>query len=166
MTDKRLVLMVGLPRSGKTTAARYISTQWQAPIVNPDAIRLALHGQAFYPQAEPMVWAIAKTMVRSLFLAGHDTVIVDACNNTKKRRAEWKSWQEEWELESVTVYETKEALLKRARDNSALIATIERMIEQYEPVEHGECAEDWYIDRKSDEEYQLVRQEGLEPSPN
>ena len=40
-------------RSGKTTWAR----QQGVPIVNPDAIRPALHGQRFEPRAESVVWA-------------------------------------------------------------------------------------------------------------
>ena len=35
-----LIVMVGLPRSGKTTWAR----KQGYPIVNPDSIRLAFHG--------------------------------------------------------------------------------------------------------------------------
>jgi predicted kinase len=64
---KRLVLTVGPPRAGKTTW----SQAQGVPIVNPDSVRLALHGRAFFPQAEAMVWAIVGVMVRSLFAAGH-----------------------------------------------------------------------------------------------
>jgi predicted kinase len=85
MSDNSLILTVGLPRSGKTTWAR--STGY--PMVNPDSIRLAICGQRFYGPAEPFVWAIAYTMVDALFKAGHETVVVDATNNTAKRRAEW-----------------------------------------------------------------------------
>ena len=84
---KTLIAMVGLPRSGKSTWAKKAGH----PIVSPDAIRLALHGQRFISEAEPFVWAIAKAMVRALFLAGHSAVILDATNNTRKRRDEWKS---------------------------------------------------------------------------
>lgn len=91
---KLLILTVGLPKSGKSTWAR----QTGLPIVNPDAIRLALHGQRYYGPAEPHVWAIAHTMVDALFMAGHPTVIVDACNNTDKRRQEWVSHQAEVRL--------------------------------------------------------------------
>jgi predicted kinase len=83
----RLILTVGLPRSGKTTWARAQGV----PVASPDAISRALHGQRFIGVAEPFVWAIAKLMVRALFLAGHPTVIVDATNTTQKRRDEWKS---------------------------------------------------------------------------
>lgn len=82
-----LILTVGLPYSGKSVWAR----NHGSPIVNPDAIRRALHGQRFVQEAEDMVWAMAKLMVRSLFMAGHTAVIVDACNNTLKRRDFWQS---------------------------------------------------------------------------
>lgn len=81
-----LVATVGLPRSGKTTWARSQSY----PIVNPDSIRLELHGQAFRPETERHVWAIAHTMVGCLFRAGHKVVILDATNTTRNRRDEWK----------------------------------------------------------------------------
>ena len=84
---KKLILTVGLPRSGKTTWAKKMNF----PIVNPDSIRLALHGNQFITEAEPMVWEIAKYMVKSLFLAGHNTVILDATNTTVKKRKEWLS---------------------------------------------------------------------------
>jgi len=83
--NKKIILTVGLPRSGKTTWSR----KQGHPIVNPDSIRLAMHGQRFYGPAEPWVWAMAYLMVDALLSAGHDTVIVDATNVTYKRRHEW-----------------------------------------------------------------------------
>ena len=84
----RLILTIGLPRSGKTTWAK----EQNCPIVNPDSIRLALHGKRFIKESELMVWAIAKYMVGALFLAGHDKVVFDATNTTEKRREVWKSF--------------------------------------------------------------------------
>ena len=86
---KTLILTVGLPRSGKSTWA--MKTGF--PVVNPDSIRLAVHGQPFIPEAEPLVWVTAKMMVRALFLAGHETVVLDATNLTEARRDEWNSSQ-------------------------------------------------------------------------
>ena len=93
---RRLHLMVGLPRSGKTTRALELGY----PIVCPDAIRLAIHGQAFIPEAEPVVWAHAKIMARALFLAGHNDVTIDATNTTFKRR---EFWIEEDSRSSITL---------------------------------------------------------------
>ena len=80
-----LILLVGLPRSGKSTWAK----EQMEPIVSPDSIRLALYGGVFCWEAEPMVWAMARYMVKALFLSGHDTVILDACNLTEHRRMDW-----------------------------------------------------------------------------
>jgi predicted kinase len=104
----RLILTVGLPRSGKSTWAK----KQGYPIVNPDAIRLALYGQRFIKEGEEMVWAIAKYMVRSLFLAGHETVTLDATNTTKRRRDEWLS--SNWRCEFKCIYTSKDECIKRA----------------------------------------------------
>jgi len=87
---KELILTIGLPRAGKSTWAR----KQGCPIVNPDSIRLALHGKNFLPKTGPMIWCIARYMVEALFLAGHDKIILDATNTTKERRDFWKS--EDW----------------------------------------------------------------------
>jgi predicted kinase len=127
---RTLILTVGLPRSGKSTWAR---TQG-VPIVNPDAIRLALHGQRYAAVAEPFVWAVTKTMVRALFGAGHETVILDATNTTHKRRDEWQS--SEWTV-AYHVFDTpKDVCLARARaeGDEYIIPVIERQAAQFEPV--------------------------------
>lgn len=102
-------MTVGLPQSGKSTWAKAQGY----PIVNPDSIRLAIHGQPFIKEAEPFVWATAKYMVRSLFLAGHDVVILDATNITRKRRDEWKG---PWDRACCEFWEGSEECKKRAKD--------------------------------------------------
>jgi len=133
--DKKiLICTVGLPRSGKTTWAR----SQGYPIVSPDAIRLAIHGQRFLNRAEPLVWAIAKYMVRALFLAGHDRVILDATSNTRKRRDEWCS--HEWTT-YFKVFDTP-AKVCRARSEAMgdlnIVPQIERMTAEHEPLEIDE----------------------------
>ena len=124
-----LVLTVGLPKSGKTTWARGDG----APIVNPDAIRLALHGQRFVGEAEPFVWGIARVMVAALFRAGHGRVIVDATNTTRKRRAEWRS--ERWRTSVQTFAVDRQVCLARAHEaeDEEIVPVIHRMADQFEP---------------------------------
>jgi len=127
-TMPTLFATVGLPRSGKSTWARSQS----CPIVNPDAIRIALHGQRFAAPAEPFVWAIAKVMVKALFEAGHASVILDATNTTEARRKEWisKSWQTHWR-----VFDTpKDICIERAKLSGMpdLIPVIEKMAAEFE----------------------------------
>jgi predicted kinase len=129
MPEPTLICTVGLPRSGKTTYARSTGH----PIVNPDSIRLALHGRRFEALAEPFVWASAKLMVRSLFLAGHSRVIVDATNTTRKRRDEWKS--PDWRTAFHVIDTPAAECIRRAVEigDAEIIPIIERMAAQWEP---------------------------------
>lgn len=125
---KKLILTVGLPRSGKSTWAK----EQGYPIVNPDSIRLTLHGYDYIQEAEPMVWTIAKYMVNSLFIAGHKIVIVDATNITKKRRDFWKTnimCIDKWDIEYKLFNTSVEECAKRARDSGRedLLPVIEAM---------------------------------------
>lgn len=133
---KTLYLTVGLPRSGKSTWAQ----KQHVPIVNPDSIRLAVHGQPFYAPAEPYVWTIAKTMVLSLFLAGHDQVILDATNATKSRREQWLST--EWKTRCVVFDTPADICLERAGENAGLVGVITRMSKDWQAPD---MSEDWVI---------------------
>src|SRR5213083_2622687 len=82
-----LIAMKGLPRSGKSTLSAKFAKQTGAPIVRRDAIRLALHGQAYLSEAEPMVKTMSLYMIRALFLSGHQVVICDETNFSKAARA-------------------------------------------------------------------------------
>ena len=132
-----LILTVGLPRSGKSTWA----LKQGHPIVNPDAVRVALHGREYVGYAETMVWAICHYMVRALFEAGHAKVILDACNNSRKRRDAWES-SEEWDREFVIFPADKLLCSDRVdRDGQSalrLLGTIERMSKNQDLVSDDE----------------------------
>jgi predicted kinase len=131
----RLICTVGLPRSGKSTWAK--ATEW--PIVNPDSIRLALHGQRFFGPAEPLVWAIAHLMVEALRLAGNEAVILDATNVQQKRRAEWEAAYP-GALEYRLVPTPPEVCIARAmaQNDAEIIPVIERMAQQWDYPERWE----------------------------
>ena len=132
-----LEVLVGLPRSGKSTYAKQqLVCASPAVVVNPDSIRLALHGQRFIAEAEDFVWAIAKTMVRSLFLAGHNRVLIDATNMTRARRSFWKS--KSWQCLFVEFPTPVEVCMERAAGDPELQAVIQRMHKNYEPIGEDE----------------------------
>ena len=134
MVKRKLICTVGLPRSGKSTWAR----KQGHPIVNPDSVRLAMHGQRFQALAEPFVWAVVHCMVKALFLAGHNVVILDATNTTKKRRDEWIS--KGWDTVFLVVGTLAHECIRRAKaeGDEVIIPVIERMYESYEALEGSE----------------------------
>ena len=131
---KILWMMVGLPRSGKSTHAK----KFGFPVVSCDAIRQSLGCYPFVPAMEPWVWRIAHTMVESLFNAGHTAVVLDSCGHTKARRDEWKSKQ--YLRRFVTVNTPMEVCVERAvsTDQEYLIPVIERMAKEFEPCSEEE----------------------------
>lgn len=120
---KKLILTVGLPRSGKSTWA----LEQGHPVVNRDAIRKALYGQPYIQEAEDMVSAIEYYMVTSLFFAGHTTVIVDATHLRKKYIDRWSYGN--WDLQTRVFDASAETCIERAKADGRpeLIPIIERM---------------------------------------
>lgn len=135
-----LVMLIGLPKSGKSTAAADLGI----PIVCPDAIRLALHGQRYVQRAERQVWTIAHAMVRALFHAGHRRVALDACNTSRRRRDEWIAWASDeilqWEREALVCKTTRDTCVKRAEDvgDHEIVPVIDRMSEAIDPISPDE----------------------------
>jgi len=100
-----------------------------------------MHGQRFISAAEPLVWAMARYMVKALFLAGHETVILDATNTTKKRRAEWMcdgdfGWWVKYQPISTS---EAECLSRAAAMNDAeIVPIIKKMAAFFQPLTEAE----------------------------
>lgn len=133
-SSKLLICCVGLPYSGKSSWAR----KQTYPVVNPDSIRVAMHGYRYIARAEPFVWAIARVMVRSLFLAGHNIVILDATNTTRKRRDAWQS--EGWATMFKEFDATRDECYDRAvaADDDKILGIIDKMAIEAEPLADDE----------------------------
>jgi predicted kinase len=126
---RMLILTVGLPRAGKTTWAKSTGL----PIVSPDAIRYAIHGERFNRVAEPWVWQFAYTMASALLIAdGSRPVIVDATNVTDGRRAEWAKRFPNCVARIISTSATE--CIKRARDeeDEHIVPIIERMASEWD----------------------------------
>lgn len=131
MSDPRLIATIGLPRSGKSTYCRGLIEKGYA-VVNPDSFRLAIHGQAFNPTAEPFVWAAVYAAVDALTLAGNK-VVVDATNITEERRKPWKVRGAHF----ILIETGKDECVRRAVEESDgahrdLVPVIERMAAQWD----------------------------------
>lgn len=129
-----LLAMYGLPRSGKTTLCKQLSKELQAPVVNRDTIRLALHGHAYLGKAEPFVKAISNVMIEALFLYGAPIVICDETCYSRAARNALKS-----PLYDIRFYEVPtppEVCKERAiaTDQAYLLPVIDEMWGRREPL--------------------------------
>lgn len=88
MTTLTLTLMVGVSGSGKSTHAAKLAQSLPADIVEPDAIRLELTGNASDQSRNREVFQLAHSRAEAKLLAGIN-VVVDATNLDRKTRAEW-----------------------------------------------------------------------------
>jgi predicted kinase len=130
-----LIATVGLPRSGKSTILKKLAADLHAPIVKKDDIRLALHGQRYVPCAEDFVRAIAKVMIRSLFLSGSPIVIADETHYSRAARRHTED--PDWETQYLEVPTPPEVCKERAiaTGQPDLIPIIDGMWERFEPLD-------------------------------
>ena len=140
-TGCNLLMTYGLPRSGKSTWAR----EQAFPIVCPDAIRFAKTGVRWWGPIEHEVWATARTMVRALFLAGHDFVILDSTCGTRKQRDMFLSSPDVvWQRYSVELATPAEECIRRAESTYPdLMPVIKWMVENWEPIVGDENIKVW-----------------------
>jgi len=145
MKKGRLVMMVGVTKSGNSTyAAEFFPN---APKVSLNALRLSLFSRLGCSRSEQKtVMIVAKAMVHALFIAGHDTVVLDAMNTKKTHREDWKN-PNVW-LRSFYVMPCDEALSLRRLEQAAgpspdqyhasLIEHLPQLIKNYQPPTKAE----------------------------
>ena len=151
MSVKTLIVTVGLPRCGKSTWSK----EQKAVIVNPDSVRLAVHGERFIGRAEPWVWAISYVMADALFLAGHDTVIIDGTHVSKKRRDVWFNYKFSQDVKvKFKVFgdiSVSECIDRARKINDDLIQpVIERMATEWDVNNDENVKNNLYIEPGSD----------------
>ena len=127
--DNILICTVGLPRSGKSTWAK----RQGLPIVNKDSLRYAIYGQRFWAPGEHLIRSHALIMVRSLFMAGHNCVILDECNASINARLDWidegsKSEFIRW-ITKFKIFDTSPDICKKRASDDRLREVINSMSE-------------------------------------
>lgn len=94
---REMIVMVGLPRSGKSTYVDKHFSNYQ--IICPDEIRLAL-GIQFEPKIESFVWAIHDTILRASLQKGY-SVCIDATNTKKESLLKYQNISKKYEYEMI-----------------------------------------------------------------
>ena len=83
-----LLLLCGLPGSGKSTIASELEQEGDWVVICPDDFRLHMTGDTFNQIAEKGVWRAAFAAAATQLSRGR-SVIVDACNTTFQQRGKW-----------------------------------------------------------------------------
>jgi len=128
-------MLVGLPRSGKTTYASSYKGSWA--IISADQLRYLVYGQRFCAAGEDLMWAIRKVALKMLLEQGLD-IIIDETNTTAARRKAIIDVVREHDyiVEAVYVDTSAEECIRRAESegDSQIIPVIKRMAGQFESV--------------------------------
>lgn len=136
-TDPRplLIVMVGLPRSGKSTWVK--ENQLGRPVVSADTLRYLVYGERFNADKEQEMWSVRETALRMLMKYGV-SIVIDETNTTRKRRTPILDMAKRYGYKTVAnvMSTTKEECISRAiaGQDSEIIPVIERMAAQFEPV--------------------------------
>jgi len=91
---KFMTVMIGLPRSGKSTWAH----AQNCPVINRDGIRQGVLGDIRDFSQEDRVNQIEEEMILSLLHAGHERVIIDATHLKPKYRNRWIKFCEDYDI--------------------------------------------------------------------
>jgi len=127
-----LILVTGLPGSGKSTVARLLAKQLDAHILNSDVIRRELYpiARTYSSQETQQVIRETERRARELLQAG-GTVILDALFTKQRPREEYRELAQEIGAPFHIVYvvapeeKTRERLELRAQLGDASEATFE-----------------------------------------
>lgn len=130
---KVCTMMVGLPRSGKST---YIKNNFNnIVIVSADQLRLIIYGQRFWKDGENIVWSNREIILKSLLEQGLD-IIIDETNISISSRKNIIDLCKRYNyvVNVIFIYTYLEVCIQRAieSDQDDLIKVIGEMSENFE----------------------------------
>lgn len=128
----KLIMMCGLPRSGKSTWVEMNRTD--EIILSADTLRHLVYNQRFWVGGEPLVWSIHGVILRMLLKQGVP-IIIDETNTTPKRRNSiiYMAKKHGYSVNCVWVTTSKEVCLSRAFEmgDNVIPRVIERMAREF-----------------------------------
>lgn len=136
-----IIILSGLPRSGKTTFAKEYMGRGFVKI-SADDMRYLVYNQRFWAAGENLMWSI-RNICLEYMLAQQLNIIIDETNTTAKRRSPIIKLAQQYNYNIIGVViesVTKEICIKRAKDTERedIIPIIENQHHKFETLEKGE----------------------------
>lgn len=134
MRAPELVLMCGIPRSGKSTYAKHLQAVDGHLVICPDQIRSLIFGHIFRKEVENLVWFLAEAIVRIALSQGYP-VVLDATNTHEKALHKWNDLAEELGVPCrLLVIDTPQSVITERNQGSNAVPSdvLVRMAEQFE----------------------------------
>lgn len=116
MDQPTLTLMVGFPRSGKSTWIE--KNKEDELVIEPDWIRRNILGHQYHRPAEPIIWLIADSFIRICLSQGQD-VILDGINLLKFIREKYVKLAQEMGVKIRVVWITTPMEICLARNQES-----------------------------------------------
>jgi predicted kinase len=141
MNRPNFILMVGLPRSGKSTWIQEHSQN--AIVVSNDWIREEILGTHYSKNANAIIWTIADAALRIILGQGKDA-IYDGVNLTKETRKFYIDLARQYgaKIKIVLVITPLEICMERNKSGNKLPNDVlEKMASSYERPDRTECDE-------------------------
>jgi predicted kinase len=134
---KKMYMLIGLPRSGKTTFRNQLIKQKtiDLTVVSADELRMLMFNKRFDVDNEPLVWYHRKIFLRSLMVHGKN-VLIDETNTTIARRKGLFDLCEQYKYDCIGVHiaTNRDICVSRALEDNDndIIPIIDRMNNQFE----------------------------------
>lgn len=125
-----LYMMVGVPRSGKSTFSKQLRDKTNATILSADKLRVELLGQKTpIKEKEPFIWKTFYQRLGSL-LSDRKDIIIDNTNVSVKSRKKIlkKALSYDYNIEAFVLKTSIEEIRKRAKASNFPIGVINIMI--------------------------------------
>jgi predicted kinase len=99
-----IIILSGLPRSGKTTLVNRVLEVDESYIkISADNLRYILYGHRFFEGGEEFVWGARKVILKML-MQQNKNIIVDECNNGTARRQMLLSLAKLYEYQTTIIH--------------------------------------------------------------
>lgn len=128
-----MIVMIGVPKSGKSTFVKEELINQNNVVVSADRIRQLVTGHDYYGPAENFVWGVRNTMLRDLLLQETE-VIIDETNTTIERRRDTieMGLDHGYEIIGVVMNTPLKVCLNRCREDDFPKDVVIQKSEQFE----------------------------------